>query len=128
MNKLTTMGYFIKRLRDCGYIVDRLFNHYSLTDPRCWTVVINPGCASVFCTCYQNDKTFGNTYFEIYDGYQFLPGRFKIETSSIETFVEYLVKFGINEKAKGYLNNSSDTNQYDRPHKHNNYDNPKFNK
>jgi len=101
-NKITTMGYFIKRLRDSGYIVDRLYDRYSITDPRSWTCIIDPGVASIFCTCYQNDPNMGASYFEIYDGGQFIPGKFKIETSSIETFIEWLVKFGINNKAKDY--------------------------
>lgn len=101
-NKLTTQGYFIKRLRDSGYVVDKLYSNYSETDPRCWTIVIDPGYASIFCTCYQNDPNIGESYFEIYDGYQFLPGRFKIKTSSIEIFIEHLVNFGINGKAPSY--------------------------
>jgi hypothetical protein len=105
-NKLTTMGYFVKRLRDCGYIVDKLYNNYGFTDPRSWSVVIDPGNASVFCTCYQNDCELGESFFEIYDGKQYIPGRWKIKTSSIEVFVEHLVKFNINNKAKTYLNKS----------------------
>lgn len=103
-NKLTTMGYFIKRLRDSGYVVDRLYTNYAYSDPRSWSVVIDPRNASIFCTCYQNDPSLGSTYFEIYDGGQYIPGRFKIETSSVETFVEWLVKFNINNKARGYPN------------------------
>lgn len=101
-NKLTTMGYFMKRLRDSGYIVDRLFQGYSMVDSRTWSVVIDPGCASIFVTCYQNDPEPGKSYFEIYDGGRFIPGRFKIDTNSIETFIGYLVEFGINNKAKSY--------------------------
>jgi len=110
-NKLTTMGYFIKRLRDSGYIVDKLYTNYSLTDPRSWSVVIDPHCASVFCTCYQNDPNLNCSYFEIYDGGQFIPGRFKIETSSIESFVGYLVKFGINNKIKNYGQQTTTPNE-----------------
>lgn len=97
-NKLTTLGYFIKRLRDCGYVVDKLYTEYSQLDSRAWSVVIDPGNASIFCTCYVNDETLGSTYFEIYDGGRFIPGRFKIDTSSMEVFVSYLVKYGINGK------------------------------
>ena len=28
-NKVTTCGYFVKRLRDNGYTVNRIFNEYS---------------------------------------------------------------------------------------------------
>lgn len=105
-NKLTTLGYFKKRMRDCGYIVDDLFRGYSHLDPRSWTVIIDPGCASIFCTCYVNankddikQSQIGDFYFELYDGGQFIPGKFLVKTSSIEVLIEYLVKFGINNKS-----------------------------
>ena len=105
-NKLTTLGYFKKRMRDCGYFVDDLFRNYAQTDPRHWTVVIDPGVASIFCTCYVNankddlrESQIGDFYFEFYDGGQFIPGKLAIKTSSIEVIIEYLVKFGINHKA-----------------------------
>jgi len=102
-NKLETLGYFKKRLRDCGYYVDELWRKYAKTDPRVWSVVIDPGCATVFCTCYQNSTEPEDNYFEIYDGGQFIPGRFKIKTSSIETFVEWLNKFGVVNKAPVHI-------------------------
>jgi len=106
MNKLTTLGYFIKRLRDSGYMVERLYTNYAVTDPRAWSVVIDPGCASLFCTCYQNDPELNTSYLEIYDGGQYIkPGRLKIETNSIEVFITYLVKYGINNKSYYYEKN-----------------------
>lgn len=105
INKLTTLGYFVKRLRDSGYVIDKVFTSYGQADPRAWTIVIDPGVASVMCTCYVNDPMLGETYFEIHDGGQFIPNRlFKIKTSSIEVFVSHLVEFGINNKAPGYPN------------------------
>jgi hypothetical protein len=102
-NKLTTLGYFLKRLRDSGYVVDKMFINYSQVDPRAWTVMIDPGVASVLCTCYINDPMLGESFFEIHDGGQFIPQRlFKIKTNSIEVLIEYLVKFGINNKAESY--------------------------
>jgi hypothetical protein len=101
-NKLGTLGYFKKRMRDCGYVVDDLWRYYSKTDPRLWSVVIDPGCSTVFCTYYQNVSEPGDNYFEIYDGGQYIPSRFKIKTSSIETFVEYLNRFGIINKSTSY--------------------------
>jgi len=115
-NKLTTLGYFKKRMRDSGYMVDDLFRSYSYTDPRVWTVVIDPGCASVFCTCYQNankdnikKSDIDDFYFELYDGGQFITSKFIIKTSSIEVLIEYLVQFGINNKAKQYSSPSENT-------------------
>lgn len=94
-NKLTTLGYTLKRFRDSGYRVHKLFTEYSEIDPRAWTVVIDPGKSSVFCTCYINDPYIGETFFEIYDGNQFIPGRLKIQTSSFEVLIEHLTKLGI---------------------------------
>ena len=112
MNKLTTLGYFKKRLRDSGYIVDDLYKAYSQVDPRAWSVVIDPHCASVFCTCYENDPELGESYFEIYDGGQFIkPGRVKIKTNSIEVLISHLVKYGINNKSADYNRNGPFVNQ-----------------
>jgi hypothetical protein len=101
-NKLTTVGYFIKRLRDCGYVTDKVFIDYSEKDARSWTVVVDPRNTSVLITCYNNHNYLGEEYFEIHDGGQYIPDRFKLKTSSIETLIEYLVKFGINNKSSSY--------------------------
>jgi len=103
-NKLTTQSYFIKRLKDSGYMVYKIFDGYSEADPRSWTVMIDPGNASVFCTCYLNHKElFGETFFEFYDGGQFIPEKFKLKTDSIEVIINYLVKYGINNKSELYI-------------------------
>ena len=102
-NKVTTCSYFIKRLRDSGYVVDRLFSEYNKGDARSWTVIIDPGVGSILCTCFNNKNSFGEEYFELYDGEQYIPDGMKIKTSSIEVIVEYLVKFGINNKSATYM-------------------------
>lgn len=111
-NKLAKQAYFIMRLRGSGYNVERIFPKlsgedgtvqlgYSKSDSRMWTIIINPGQASVFCTCYVNNgenddiNPKSKCFFEIYDGGQFIPGRFKIDTASIEVFIERLMKLGI---------------------------------
>ena len=94
-NKVTTLGYILKRLRDSGYYTYKLYNDYAEHDPRAWTIIIDPAGASVLCTCYVNDPFFGDSYLEIYDGGQFIPGRLKIATSSFEVLVEHLNRFGI---------------------------------
>ena len=53
-NKLKTAGYTIKRLKDNGYVVFKMFNAYSSNDPRRWTVLIDPGRSSIYLTCYHN--------------------------------------------------------------------------
>ena len=94
-NKLTTLGYILKRFRDSGYYANKIFTEYSESDPRAWTIMIDPKVSSVFCTCYINDPYIGDTYFELYDGNQYIPGRSNLKTSSFEVLVEYLVKHGI---------------------------------
>ncbi len=94
-NKLTTLGYTLKRFRDSGYMATKIFAEYSEADPRAWSIMIDPGGTSVFCTCYVNDPYIGETFFELYDGNQYIPGRLKIQTSSFEILVEQLVKYNI---------------------------------
>ena len=101
-NKITTCSYFIKRLRDSGYVADKLFTEYGLSDPRSWTVIVDPKVSSIFITCYNNHSELGEEYFEMYDGGQYVPLNFKLKTSSIEIVVEYLAKFGIHNKSPFY--------------------------
>ncbi len=98
-NKLTTLGYFRKRLRDCGYNCIEIYRNYSQRDSRIWTVVIDPGDTSIFCTCYVNREEIGESYIELYDGGQFIPGKLKIQTSSMEVLTSYLTKLNINRSA-----------------------------
>lgn len=94
-NKVTTLGYTLKRLKDSGYTVYKVFTKYSSTDPRAWTIMIDPGKTSVMCTCFINDPNIGDSYLELYDGNQYIPGKLKIKTSSFEVFVEHLYRLGI---------------------------------
>jgi len=94
-NKLRTPGYFIKRLRDNGYIVIRLFSVFGKHDPRRWTVIINPTGNSVLCTCYINKNEMGEMLFELDDGGVKIPKNFFLKTESIEVVVDFLQKNGI---------------------------------
>ena len=60
-NKIKTPGYFIKRLRDCKFGVLRVFQGYGIHDCRRWTVLVDPGGASVYVTCY-NNKAFNCSF------------------------------------------------------------------
>jgi hypothetical protein len=100
-NKPTSLSFFSKRLLDSGYAIKEIFTTYADTDPRVWTVMIDPGGASVYCTCYVNRQGIGDNYFEFYDGGQFLPN-YKIKTLSVEVLLEQLNKYGIVNKRKKY--------------------------
>ena len=99
-SKIKTAGYFIKRLRDNGFIVNRVFQMYAKSDLRRWTVIVNPGEASVFITCYVNRDNVDQILFEFSDGGQKIPKNYSIITSSIEVVVEYLLSREI--KNSGY--------------------------
>jgi len=94
-NKLRTPSYFIKRLRDNGFIAIKLFAIYSKSDPRQWTVMVNPSEASVLITCYANKNEINEIMFEIDDGGKNIPPKFYIKTSSIEVIIDYLLKHGV---------------------------------
>ena len=69
-NKVTTCGYFIKRLRDNGYTVNRIFSDYTSQDSRRWTIMINPLTRALYITCYVNYDWSGDFKFESKNSYQ----------------------------------------------------------
>ena len=94
-NKIKTAGYFIKRLKDSGFVVFKIFNAYAATDSRRWTVLVDPGVASVYITCYQNKNEINEILFEFDDGgVKFSRGSF-LKTESIETVITYLIEKGV---------------------------------
>jgi len=58
-NKIKTPGYFIKRLKDNGFVVLKMFNAYNQADPRRWSCLIDPGVSSVYVTCFTNKDERG---------------------------------------------------------------------
>ena len=94
-NKIKTPSYFIKRLRDNGFVVIKVFGIYAKSDPRRWTVLINPTEASVFVTCYSNKTEMDEILFEFNDGGSRIPKNYNIKTDSIEVIIDFLVKHGI---------------------------------
>ena len=94
-NKIKTAGYFIKRLKDSGFVVFKIFNAYAATDSRRWTVLIDPGVSSVFVTCHQNKTEINEILFEFDDGgVKFSRGSY-LKTESIETVITYLIERGV---------------------------------
>jgi len=94
-NKIKTPSYFIKRLRDNGFVVIKLFSVYSKQDPRRWTVMINPSFDSVLVTCYTNKDNIDEVLFEFNDGDRRIQRNFSIKTDSIEVIISFLIRHGI---------------------------------
>lgn len=94
-NKLKTPSYFIKRLRDNGFIAIKLFAVYAKSDPRRWTVMVNPSERSVMITCYNNKNNIGDVVFELNDGGFNIPKNVLLSTNSIEVIIDYLIRHGV---------------------------------
>jgi len=97
-NKLKTPGYFIKRLKDNDFVTLRIFDKYSESDPRKWTVLVDPKGSSVFITCFENTPFKGEYLFQFSDGNQLFKNSFSLKTDSIEVVVQKLLKSGVRQK------------------------------
>ena len=97
-NKLKTPGYFIKRLKDNDFVTLRIFDKYSDSDPRKWTVLVDPKGSSVFITCFENTPFKGEYLFQFNDGNQLFKNSFSLKTDSIEVVVQKLLKSGVRQK------------------------------
>lgn len=91
-NKIDTPSYLIKRLRESGYIVIRLFNKYTFADPRKWSIMIDPAGASVQLTCYANYPFAHDISFEFNDGGVRWPRNFMLQTRSVEVLMVQLLE------------------------------------
>jgi hypothetical protein len=98
-NSIRTPSYFCKRLKDNNFIVFKIFNRYGLHDPRRWTVLVDPGGASVFITCYTNKEFEGDVMFEISDGGQRFPKNYSLKTESIEVVISHLLSREVSNNA-----------------------------
>ena len=105
-NKIKTAGYFIKRLKDNGFVVFKMFNAYSHVDPRRWTVLVNPGSESVYITCYTNKEEKGEVLFEFDDGGNRFNRGFFLKTDSIEVVITQLIEKGLDNNPENNPFNS----------------------
>ena len=99
-NKIRTPSYFVKRLKDNGFIVWKIFQEYNKNDARLWTILVDPGHSSVFITCYRNKDFDGDIMFEFSDGGVRFVKNFSLRTDSIESVVLLLLEKGIQNNAK----------------------------
>ena len=98
-NKIRTNGYFVKRLRDSGFVVLKIFNRYGKHDPRRWTVLVDPSGSSVFITCLTNKESLNDVIFEVHDSGVNFATNYSIQTDSIEVIINYLIKKGVSNVA-----------------------------
>ena len=94
-NNIYTPSYFLKRMKDNGYGIWKIFDKYGPHDSRYWTMIIDPGGFSVWVTCYFNKHELNDVYFELDDGGNRIPKKLLIKTLSIETIISNLLSFGV---------------------------------
>ena len=111
-NSITTQGYFIKRLRDSGFYVIRLYNKYSEDDYRKWTVVVNPKIDSLFITCCDTEEWPYKGLYELHDSGLKVPRGYHINTDSIEVVIKHMLDFNIKQIE---LNNDDGRQKKKRP-------------
>jgi hypothetical protein len=100
-NNIKTQSYFIKRLRDSGFIVIKVYDTYGEHDPRKWTIMIDPEGASVMITCYENKEFRGDVVFEFNDGGCKFPKNYNLKTRSMEIVMTTLIEKLIPQKNEG---------------------------
>ena len=102
-NKITTLSYFIKRLKDNNFIVWKIFNKYADHDSRKWTVLVNPGDESIYITCYMNATELGDCVFEFNDGKKSLDRiNLRIATASMEVIINHLISHNTSQTPEQY--------------------------
>jgi hypothetical protein len=95
-NKIQTLSYFKKRLKDNGYIVWDIMNKYSIEDPRKWTIMLNPSIESLYITCSINREELGSLpEFQFNDGGMRMQRNLTLKTSSMEVIINLLNSKGI---------------------------------
>ena len=83
-SRITTQSYTVKRLRDSGYIVDRIDQLvYTEDDKRKWSILVDNGSTSILMTCYKDSTV------QLYDGQRLFNPLLRIDTESIEVLIEY---------------------------------------
>ena len=94
----------MKRMKDNGYVVWKMYNKYSYMDSRLWTVLVNPGAESVYITC-RKDMSQGKLSlpeFEFNHDYMKLQKNLKVRTLSMEVIINTLVRGGVTSDSELY--------------------------
>lgn len=96
-NNIKTLSYFLKRLRDSGFVAIKLFNSYGDHDPRRWTIMVDPEGACVMITCYENKEFRGDIYFEMNDGGNRFAKNYNLKTKSMEVVITNLLERNVQQ-------------------------------
>ena len=81
-NKLYTLSYFRKRLKENNIKSVRLINKFADDDDRYWTILISPNHKNIICTCYKTDSEY---FFNFHTSKYF---KYQIKTQSMEVIIK----------------------------------------
>lgn len=84
-NKLYTKSYFIKRLVDKKFYVEKIIDQYPKYDKRYWTILVNPSRDNFLITCIRNGN---KTQFRIFAKND---TSILVETESMEVIIATLL-------------------------------------
>jgi hypothetical protein len=89
-NKLYTLSYFRKRLKESGFFARILVEKYEESDKRYWTICIGE-LDKIICTCFKyNEDGESTVKFHFTDGNQRLAMDKYIQTESMNVIIEML--------------------------------------
>jgi hypothetical protein len=109
-NKISTLGYFMKRLKDNKFVVWKIFDAYSMADWRKWTVLVNPGYQSIYITCcVDNQSLKPDPIFSFDDGGAWgMKKNERLQTKSMEIIINKLVEHGVTPDSTYYTEREND--------------------
>lgn len=101
-NKITTKSYFIHRMKDAGYNVDKLENvKYSKDDKRSFSIMVDKGGMAILITVYKDEIVNGNRRngkIQFYDGGHNYNSHLPLRTDSMEVIWETMHYAGSTNK------------------------------
>lgn len=97
-NKISTLSYFVKRLKDNGFVTHVIVSKYTDHDTRKWTVLVDPQYSAVFITCFVNKDGVGDVSFVFDDGDSNFRRSFVLKTESMEVIIAKLIKGKVKQR------------------------------
>lgn len=85
-NKLYTLSYFRKRLREAGILSDVVIDKFHKDDPRYWMLLLSRNYLNLFLICYKKDEDF---FFKIQTPLYY---DFEIRTKSMKVIIDSIAK------------------------------------
>ena len=96
-NKISTLSYFKKRLKDNKFVTHVICSKFSEHDSRKWIILVDPEYSATFITCYVNKDGVGDISFVFDDGDKHFRRNMFVKTDSMEIIVDKLIKGNVQQ-------------------------------